>query len=243
MVSTPVERAKKNSLMPTKISQPNLSAIGLPAPLDFAVAPYEAIHGRVSSKKDSHPDPWTHCAGAWNAVAYRFISCAEHDEAFTASVGAHGNSPPQPQRYMQEKDLFGFFVTGFASLDSFCYGAYAFAAMVRPLDFNLADPRLINRERTEDKFSTSFPTEALTRALAALKEDPDFKKWKDIRNILAHRTVPGRRFSRGGSEDGTALWHNGITIDQTTTSSRRQWLAGTLRDLLEAADAFTANHL
>lgn len=233
----------KDSLMPTNIPQPNLSTIGFPAPLDFAAAPYEAIHRRVSTKKDSRPDPWTHCAGAWNAVGYRFISCAQHDEAFTASVSAHGNSPAQPHRFNQEKELFGFFVTGLAALESFCYGAYAFAAMARPQDFDLAQLWMIDPKRTEAQFSIAFPTEALTNALTALIADPDFQRWKDIRNVLAHRVAPGRQFFAGGPQDSLALWQNGIAINATTTSSRRSWLGGTLRGLLEAADVFTAKHL
>ncbi len=52
-----------------------LSTIGLPSPVDFATPYYEAINRRVSTKKDSHPAEWLQCAAAWNAVAYRFISC------------------------------------------------------------------------------------------------------------------------------------------------------------------------
>ena len=32
-----------------------------------------------------------------------------------------GDAPPQPKRYIQEKELFHFFVNGYSTLESFCY--------------------------------------------------------------------------------------------------------------------------
>jgi hypothetical protein len=96
-----------------------LATIGLTAPSDFPSAEYEAVHARIKEKREKYPIPWDQYAGGWNAVAYRFITCAEHDDAFTASVRAYGNSPIQPHRFDQEKELFGFFVTGQAALESF----------------------------------------------------------------------------------------------------------------------------
>src|SRR5207247_3301269 len=98
-----------------------LTTIGLLAPADFPHKAYEVVHERVKGKQDSHPIPWEHYAGGWNAVAYRFISSTEHDQAFTDSVRRYGNSPAPPHRYAQEKELFGFFVTGQAALESCCY--------------------------------------------------------------------------------------------------------------------------
>src|ERR1700680_4202987 len=77
-----IGRLRKNQM-------PTLSTIGIAAPQDFAIGPYEATDRRISSQKDSHPTEWAQCAGAWNAIAYRFISCAEHDAVFTESVRQH----------------------------------------------------------------------------------------------------------------------------------------------------------
>jgi ketosteroid isomerase-like protein len=69
---------------------------------------------------------------------------------------------------------------------------------------------------------------------------PDFKRWKEVRNILAHRAASGRQFSTG-SEDDTTKWL-GIAVDTSTTVDRRKWLAARLRNLVIAADAFTVSH-
>jgi len=237
-------RLLKNSLgsRPQR-PRPVLSTIGLPVPADFASVSYESVNRRLSAKNDSHPDPWAHYAGAWNAVAYRFISCTQHDELFTRSVERHGCSPQSPERFIQEKELFGFFVTGLSSLESFCYAAYAIAAMVDALNFPLSRPRDIIPEKTSATFSNTFPAEPLTVALNKLVNDHSFSDWKDVRNILAHRTAPARKFHRGGPEDGLAQWLNDIPIDTATTASRRTWLAGTMRGLLDAAAVFAASHL
>jgi len=76
-----------------------------------------------------------------------------------------------------------------------------------------------------------------------LNNNQDFKKWKDVRNFLAHRVAPGRKHFLGGPQDGETLWLNGIQIDTFTTASKRKWLAGTLRTLLEAAETFTTKHV
>jgi hypothetical protein len=46
-----------------------------------------------------------------------------------------------------------------------------------------------------DKFTSVFPNEPVTRAINDLARDQNFKAWKDIRTILAHRSSPGRRFA------------------------------------------------
>lgn len=217
-----------------------LTTIGFTLPSDFPSAEYEAVHARIKEKRDKYAIPWDQYAGGWNAVAYRFLSCAEHDEAFTASVRGYGSSPSQPHRFVQEKELFGFFVTGQAALESFCYAIHAIAAMVQPASFPMGNLRELTPENTGARLRSAFVGEPLQTKVSQLTSDPDFKHWKDIRNILAHCTAPGRLFSVG-SEDDTTKWL-GIAIDVSTTVDRRKWLAARLRDLVIAADAFTVSH-
>src|SRR4051812_16010084 len=98
-----------------------LTTVGLAAPKDFPFDSYEAVHARVSRQKDYSPAAWSEYAGGWNAVAYRFIACPEHDRSFTQNFRVYGRAPEPPHRYLQERELFGFFVSGQATLESCCY--------------------------------------------------------------------------------------------------------------------------
>jgi hypothetical protein len=102
------------------------------------------------------------------------------------------------------------------------------------------DKRSVNPERTAEKFGMTFPRETITLVLKRLKESQDYQRWKTMRNILSHRSTPGRQIFRGGDRDGDAVWGETIQIDEDITVSRRRWLAKTLAGLMEAADAFTA---
>ncbi len=219
-----------------------VSTIGTEMPQDFPAKPYENILKRLVGESDRHPSFWSEFASAWSAVAYRFRSCAEHDEAFAESIRRAGNSPPPPERYAQERELFSFFATGMSAIESLCYGLFAIGSMLDARAFPLVtteDKRNVYPEKTANKFGTTFPCEIITSILKRLTESQDYQAWKTIRNILSHRSTPGRRFFRGGDHDGIAVWGE-ILIDENTTVSRRRWLANILSDLLEAADAFTA---
>lgn len=226
--------------------EPRLTTIDIAMPPDFPVTPYEAIHSRMVTKNNTYPNSWAQYSGAWNAVAYRFLSCAYHSDAFTESVRRVGNSPPSPERCKQEQELFGFFVTGLAAIESLCYGLFAICSILNPREFPITLPsnlRVITPEKTKEKFLSVFPSEALTTALQQMLDSQDFKDWNEIRNILVHRSAPGRNFYEGGHNHGEALWIRGIQIDTNTTVSRRSWLAGTLSTLLNGADTLTNSHL
>jgi len=223
-----------------------LSTIGLVMPGDFAVVPYEAIHSRVVAKKEAYRHSWAQYASAWNALAYRFLSCATHDREFTQSIKRAGSSPPQPERYIQERALFSFFVTGLAAIESLCYGLFAIGSMLNAQNFSITTPqdmRLITPRKTARQFAAAFPKEHIAAALQQMRNAQDFRDWKEIRNILAHRSAPGRLFHEGGPHHGETLWVKGIQIDENTMASRRQWLAKTVRTLLIAADVFTIRQL
>ena len=218
-------------------------------PSDFPIDLYEAVHIRVNKKKTIYPDTWSQYAGAWNAVAYRFLACADYDQAFTESIQRAGNAPPPTERYNQERALFGFFVTGLSVIESLCYGSFAVASMIDVQNFPMTTPQNlkdINPEYTTKKFISVFPTDPITILLKQLTTSQDYRDWKDIRNILAHRSAPGRtiQFSiNPGSQIDGALWINGINIDINMTSSKRQWLSTILRKLLEETNSFTTGRL
>lgn len=78
-------------------------------------------------------------------------------------------------------------------------------------------------------------------AFDALFADPAYQEWREIRNVLTHRTAPGRRMYVGiGDDDAPATeWKlNSIPLDSTMAKGRRAELARMLGDLLSAVEAF-----
>ncbi len=73
---------------------------------------------------------------------------------------------------------------------------------------------------------------------------------RDTRNILTHRTAPGRTFSEaltntptgGYASVGPTTWL-GRTLEPATTQRPREWLAESLDEILEAAEAFVSREL
>jgi hypothetical protein len=151
--------------------------------------------------------------------------------------------------------LFGFFVTGLSVIESFFYGLHAIAAMTGSSDFPMesdAEHRKVNPENTISRFETAFPAEPILGSFASIrkKDDdgkvvntPPYEEWRDIRNVLAHRSAPGRIITpttEPGSQAPDVWRLRDLAIDESLTVSRRQWLAGTLASLLAAAEQFAS---
>ncbi len=190
--------------MPRKID-----TVGIDMPDDFPADAYNEVHAVVSPKREPYPAPWPEWAGGWNAVAYRFMACAEHDTAFSESTRCNGNSPAPFERYIQDNEVFGFFVTGLATIESLCYGVHAIAAMMDPKQFPMDDEsakRSVTPVSTASRFSGAFPDDRITAALKSLLADTRFDAWVACRNVLAHRVAPARNHFRGGEFSGKAFW-------------------------------------
>ena len=229
---------------PTKVT-----VAGEELPEDFPNAAYGAVQACMQNRHPENEDLWDQYRGAWSAIAYRYRTCAESDEAFTRSIKIQGGAPPAPYRYEQERDLFLFFVSGWSSLEAFCYGIYAIAAFINPENFPMgtnSDRRAVNPEFTSKRLQDIFPGEQLTSTLKSVLDTYEMREWKEIRNVLIHRAHPGREFCVGGPPPDlstSSRWKVGIDIDVKTTSVRRLWLSDTLSQLLGDAAKFTRQKL
>ena len=225
---------------------------GLVLPSSFPDGVFEAVKDRIFSKVPSATPAWEQLAASHNGVRYRLRACADYSEEFTRSVQRFGDSPPVDERYQQERQLFGFFVSGYSALDSFCFFMYFAAAHLQPSHFPTQLPghiKSVGCKSTPAAFAKAFPGEDITAALDALTNDQTFKEWEGYRNILAHRAAPGRMMyvSVGSSaSDPAADWKIGsaanLKIDASLTPPRLAWLVHTLSGLVVAADTFTQQH-
>jgi hypothetical protein len=190
----------------------------------------------------AQPEAWAQWAAAWNAVAYRFWAAAEDDETFRGLIKANS-----PDRYSEERALFGFFVNACSAIESAAYGLFALGAMVMPAGFPLSTPddqRRVSLAATAARYGVEFGGEPATRALAETVSDHDWSEIVSIRNVLAHRTAPPRHHWRGGPNDGRTDWRlapHGLTslnFADEPTARFRAVLAGHLSALLAGTEAF-----
>jgi hypothetical protein len=224
-------------------------------PPDFAVRPYDSVWERLAGLGAEYDrtgaqgkyHSWYQWLAAWINITYRFRSCAEHDEAFAESVGRFGDNPRQPEKYHQDRELFGFFVTGLSAIESAYYGLFGVGSILDPTNFPLStdkNMRNATTTRTVQRFTAAFTNESVTATLRRITTQQEYSDWKDARNTLAHRRSPGRKLygSVGGPSKTTEWMLQDIPMDAASTASRRRWLADSLRRLLTEADRFTAKH-
>jgi hypothetical protein len=234
-------------------------------PDDFPVHEYEEMHRLVIKRNSIAPidsASLSQFQGGWNAVAHRFRSTADHDEAFTKAINEAADSRVTTDtalafenKHVQERELFGFFVTGFSVLESIAYSVFALCSMVNAPAFpiqTVQDKRRVSLPETEKRLQANFPGELLTSDFQSCIGDAEFQQWKNIRNTLAHRTSPPRLYrqtvSIGAPDTGIASWAPewpdfGISLDSRTTSNRRIWLAKSTSKVLSAANEFGKHHL
>ena len=219
-----------------------LTTNGLLMPADFPSAGYEELHKRVV-KLHSKP-AYGHFAGAWNGISYRFNALADYDEAFTQSISTHGPAPNPAERYRQERDLFGFFSNGFSAFESFFYGAFALGALLEPSQFALATPadqQQVTPRRTITAYERVFSGTAVIGRFQAIVADPGYIELREIRNVLTHRSAPGRTIhvSVGSEETPPGQWKlANINLDKSTTGERRLRIVGVLSEALAALQEF-----
>lgn len=222
------------------------TAIRMPA--DFPTGEYRAVYDRVIARAttDKYPDEWAQqFIGAALAIAYRFRACARHDAAFTRSVLIAGRTPDEYDRYAQDQELFNFFVTGFASLESLYFYLHAIGARLAPSDFPFlsdSDYRKVDLQRTVDRFKRAFPGTLCDELLRAYTSQ-ERQDWEYARNVLIHRVASGGRviylWTQPPTEpDAIRVGTHRVPITSHATKSRRAWLAASLKDILAQAHVF-----
>jgi hypothetical protein len=230
-----------------------VNTTGLDMPNDFAVGPYEEIHNYLKQKRSIHEIAWDEYAAAWNAISYRFYSLSECDIAYTKYQNNSGNTPPPLERYLQERELFSFFINGLSTIESLCYGMYAIGSIIEPTSFIMQGEenfRNINANKVCEQFMRKYPLDDFTNHLNTLLRSTEYENWKQIRNILAHRSAPGRNIHvtlGGENSEKATVWKimtpQEITLDAATTSERRIWISNNLKMLLESAFQFVQEYI
>jgi hypothetical protein len=226
----------------------HLERFDLEVPDDFPGAAIESLHGYLSDRRTKATEAveWREWTQAVNGIVFRFRACDEDCQAALESI-RRSNSPPQPERYNQERWLFGFFFQGYSAIECFYYGMFFVGAIANPEAFVSDIPRKQVTPRTvASRFGSAFPGTALATAMNAVVVSAEFEEWGIIRNILGHRGAPGRAFFSGGPEE--TLWNlpldgGPLRFDPSGLEERRRWLGEQLNELASLADFFAREYV
>lgn len=241
---------------------------GLDLPADFPAAAHarvrdtvvgartgartEARTGSASERGEGHGaagEARREFEGAWTACAHRFLGLARHDDAFAASLRRGGRHAEGAELHAQEEALFGFVSSGVAVAESLGYALYAIAALVHPERYPIATPtdrRNATLGATMRGYAADFADEGVTRVLFWRLNSHEFGWWKDVRALLAHRSIPGRWPDEGGPEASVlhgAWMLRGEPVDDGTTARRRAWLAQAVAEIVGETESLVARRL
>jgi len=226
-----------------------LAINSLLAPADFPLAAYNEIHRKVHPFAQSQNGVYVNYASAANALAYRFIAVTEYETSLSASLGQFGASAEAGERYHQERDLFGFFSSGFSALEAAFYCIFSLCAFVAPAAFPIQSPRdqqRVSPGTTAAAVAATFAAEPIHQTIQDTLGDASYIEWREVRNILTHRAAPGRKFyaSLGGDEPLPDSWKiRDITLDASMAASRRAELSRLLFNLANSMQQFSETHL
>jgi len=203
-----------------------------------------------------------HFDWSWQAVRYRYRSCAECSEEFralldNATQGFVSGMGDEELTYKLERCIYVFFMSALSVFDSLALCLYFLSNAIRPAAFpDVANPRKITRAVTCKALIAAFPQDAITGLLGSLQQDPRFASIDVIRNLLAHR-ISGRRSIRSSStrhEDGTyttdfheETWHipgapGKLAFDKDLLQRYLDDIAGLLFSFTVAARTFAEAH-
>jgi len=212
------------------MDKPTLTTTGLEMPEDFPREPYEAVYSLVAPFAEYQQIAWEEFGGAWNAVSYRFMAVCQHGDLLQ-KLGRTDLTPIE--RYEEERCLFGFFISAYATFESAIYGTFAIGSLSNAQVFPIEteeDRKRISASQLLEKL-TSFNAPISKRIGEILKSAP-YKKLKQIRNVLNHRTAPGRIFTPA---DAPPIWRlNKTILDRQMVGARRADFTPLLRTFLEA---------
>lgn len=211
-----------------------LNTTGIKVSDKFPSKKYTQIHSILTKKKNINEDAWKEHSMSWNALSFRYALLSKYNNEYIINIKTNGNAPKPDIRIQQEEIIFNFFVVGFSIIDIMAYSLYSTSSFLKPSKFPLNNKIKPNIQMTmvKDKMNSNFRNENITKYINNLILSKEYKDWKDIRNILAHRGQPPRHHYLGGDKDGLAEWVNGIVLDKNTLSANYRWINLTIKEFI-----------
>jgi hypothetical protein len=224
-----------------------LTTTGIVMPSAFPCASYEAVYARVRAWPGTD-NAFRHFGGAFNALSYRFRAAHDLAMTFQQSVVSEGTSPPPEPRYGQERLLFEFYSSCFSVLEAYFFALFAVANILKPPDFPLttpADEQKVTPANTLKLLATHFAGDPIITALTTLTQSDDYKALRATRNVLTHRTAPGRLMyvSIGEDDAPPTEWKlDSQPITDDLLVRRMDQLGSVFQSAMAELDKFTQTH-
>jgi hypothetical protein len=199
---------------------------------------------------------------SWQAVRYRYRSCAECSDEFKALLDSPSEMwqagwGDEELTYKLERCVYVFFMGALSVFDSFALSLYFLGSAIQPAAFpDVTNPRKITRTTTHKAMSAAFPHDAITGLIGSLPQDARFATIDTIRNLLAHR-ISGRRSVRSSAtlqKDGSyttdfheETWHipgatGKLVFDRELLQRYLDDIIAMLSSLAGAARTFAESH-
>jgi hypothetical protein len=171
---------------------------GLDLPNAFAAEDHLAIHNRMTLLASRFPGDNRNIrhvfSSAWIGVAHRLYAVAEYDDDFRKAI-ATGSAPPPPERYRQERALFGCTASSLSALECFYMGAYAVGSVKGAKSFPLTDRKHLKKypDEVAKAFERDYSGDQFTFEARSVIGSPDYEQLCELRDVLAHRGVLPRQ--------------------------------------------------
>lgn len=199
---------------------------------------------------------------SWQAVRYRYRSCAECSDEFKALLDSPSEMwqagwGDEELTYKLERSIYIFFMSALSIFDSFALSLYFLGNAMRAASFpDVANPRKITRTTTHRAMTAAFPHDVVTGLIGGLPQDARFATIDAIRNLLAHR-ISGRRSVRSSGtlqKDGSyttdfheETWHipgatGKLVFDRELLQRHLDDITALLSSLAGAARTFAESH-
>lgn len=218
-----------------------LNTTGVEVPAGFPAHAYDRVHQIMTAKASGHPNA-IKFSGAWNALAYRYLEADECAAQFTRHFTKYGSSPSSLERYRQERTIFDFYSAAVSCLDAVTFAIFAIASLKHDTTFPLSndeDEKKVSPGKLLHKLEATFASDTITGVYSSLSSDPRNDEIRAIRNVLTHRTSPGRAHNVGGVLDGQTEWQlHGRTMTKDFLVPHCDDLTDLLCDILPAIEVF-----
>lgn len=108
----------------------------------------------------------------------------------------HNHGPCANVEISRDQDiaLFGFFSSGLSVIECFSFALYSLGSFSHQGEFPLDNKSLkrVAPNSVAKSYQKIHPDFVITQVLNEIIQDDKYQKWKRIRNVLTHRTVPRR---------------------------------------------------
>src|SRR5436853_1784297 len=88
-------------------------------PNSFPYATFEGLKDRIVPRFNNRSRELNGLLGGFNGVRFRLRACIDHSRQFVESLQRFGGAPPIEEYYNQDRELFGFFMSGLSTFESF----------------------------------------------------------------------------------------------------------------------------